>query len=829
MSNPRPLLAVPAAVAVVALSVASAQSVVVELRDMPGARGLVGQGAGGFTGPPFEAIEGRLGESTALVDANGDGIDDLLVGAPGVPRNPSSGVVDDAGRAYVLFGSADKGKVASSPDVSFPALPGSGDGFVMRGKVGDQAGFAVAAAGDVDDDGFEDFLVGTPGRSVSRQAAGGAYLVFGGPALESLDIIDLETLRTTGLAVFFEGARDFAAAGRALSGDVDVDADGIDDIVIGAPLESTDLLAQAGAAYVYYGSAGLSGGATIDLAQLVPGEATVVRGSAPFQLVGQSVAGLGAFDPVLPMTNNQVAPFGDDVAIGAPGTSPGGELFAGAVYVLRGTTGAPALEYTTSDFGNGTMTAGVVYSGADSGDQAGFSVGRTGDVIDDAEGFEDLAITAPFNDGVGRPNSGTAYIVPGRFAGSNPQGFSLDAIAAGQPGIVVYGAQSNDGQQGVTALGVGDWTSDDQPEIAVGHANATYVDGGSVAVGAGRIRMLDGNAVLAAGGVVDLAFPPTGALVFQLAGETDLSFAGGSLGVGDINGDGRPDLGIGAPGAPSDPNPFDPSGIALSKTGRGHVLYGPVYRIGGVTPTSGSQFSGVYAPQLEPDYAGLPAQQIEIIVEAGAKFTLADVTRVEIGSEELGWKDVTNLQVDFPNIVGDLPPDLLGPQDVDVDVRITVSGNQGLGNDVFTYEASAFRELGQFAQPGFGFGPDSKPPRIQMAGDFLVNGEVLLQLDQWPPEVELCVVAFGPTLDPTPPIIKGGEFPVQFFPGFVLFFPFPGAPGFDSSINMPFEIDAALDGTSIYLHSVTRETSGGETRWGFSNVLEATFVLDGFD
>lgn len=830
VTNPRPLLAPLSALALaLACADAASQSVVVELRGMPGSRGLVGQGQGGFTGPPFEAIAGQLGQSCALVDANGDGIDDLLVGAPGVPRNPTAGIEDDAGRAYLLYGIPGKGSVTSSPDMNFSEIAGTGEGLDIRGQAGDMAGTAVAAAGDVNDDGFDDFVVGTPGRSVSRSAAGGAYVVFGGPGLANFDLVDLEQLRISGQAVFLEGARQFAAAGSAVSGDVDVNGDGVDDVVIGAPLESTDTIQQAGAAYVVYGVDGLESASSIDLAQLAPGEATIVRGSEPFQLLGQSVAGLGAFDPVLPMTANQTSALGDDVAIGAPGTSAGGALFAGAVYVLRGTDGTPALEYSASQFGNGTGTPGVVYSGAEAGDQAGFSVGRTGDLLDDGEGFEELLIAAPFNDGVGRPNSGTAYVVPGRIGGANPQGFGLGTLAgSGAPGFVLYGAQSNDGQQGVFGIGAGDWTADGRPEFAVAHANATYVGDGFVALSAGRVRVLDAAVIEAAGGEVDLAFPPAKAVVLELAGESDLSYAGTGLAVGDFNGDGRPDLGLGAPGAPSDPTPLDPTGIALTETGRGHVVYGPVYRVAGVTPDRGSQFSGVFNADFLPDYPGEEADEIEVVVNAGPVFGLEDVTRVEIGSDELGWKDVPVTAVDFPNIVGELPPDLLGTQDTLVDVRITVAGIEGFGEDAFTYEASAFREIAEFAQPGFGFGPDDKAPRVLMAGDFVESGQVLLRLDQWAPEVELGVLVFGPSLDPTPPTVKGGLFPVEFFPAFVLFFPFPGAPGFDASIDMPFFIDPVLEGTSVYIHALTKERSGNEVRWGFSNVLEATFVLAGF-
>ncbi len=823
--NPRTLL--PAlAVAAALFSDVSAQNVVVELRDMSGSRGLVGQGPGGFTGPPFEPIAGHLGQSCVLIDANGDGLDDLLVGAPTVPKTPSSGVPDDAGHAYLLFGSADKGAPGSSPDVNIATIAAAGLGVDFRGQPGDRVGFSVANAGDINDDGIDDMIIGTPGRSVSRTASGGAYVVFGSPSLTSLALVDLQSFATTSSAVYFEGAKNFGAAGTSVSGNVDVDSDGISDVIIGAPLESTDLIQQAGAAYIVFGVAGIQNLSSIDLGALVAGDGTVVRGSEPFQLLGQSVAGIGRFDPVLPLTNNQTsATLGDDVAIGAPGTSPAGKLFAGAVYVLRGSTSTPVLEYSAAQFGNGTNKAGIVYTGAEAGDQAGFDVARAGNMLFDAQLYDDLIFTAPFNDGTGKPNSGTTYVVPGRFVGVNPQGFDLSTIEV-QTGVAIYGAQSNDGKQGVFASTAGDWTADGRTELAVGHANATYAADGSVAVGAGRIRILDINKSFLGSSVIDLSLPPEDVRVFELAGESNLAFGGASLCTGDFNGDGFADLGIGAPGAPSDPNPLDLSGVAFNETGRAHILYGPVFRLGGIFPDRGSQYAGVYNPGLKPDYAGLPAQEVEIVVNAGSIFTIDDISVAEIGSDAVGWRDIELVSVDFPNVIALVPPHLLGTTDVTVNLRMTVKGQAGTSADVYTYEASAFREISEFAQPGFGVGGEA--PRLLMAGDFLENGQVLVVQDQWPPEVELAVLVFGPALLANPPTVKGGLFPVQFLGDFVQFFPFAGAPGFDFSIDMPFFIDPALEGTSVFLHYVTREKSGNQVRWGFSNVLEATFVLGGF-
>ncbi len=87
-------------------------------------------------------------------DVNGDGLDDLIVGAPGADQ---SGTTTGAGKSYVVFGKT----TGTSVDLS--AIASGTGGFVINGASAfDRSGYSVSSAGDVDGDGLDDLIVGAP-------------------------------------------------------------------------------------------------------------------------------------------------------------------------------------------------------------------------------------------------------------------------------------------------------------------------------------------------------------------------------------------------------------------------------------------------------------------------------------------------------------------------------------------------------------------------------------------------------------------------------------------------------------------------------------------
>ncbi len=161
----------------------------------------------------------ELGRSVAvLADMDGDGLSEVAVG---VPLADSDG--EDAGLVQVVYSSAP----TFTPDAT---LLGVG--------AGGQVGHVVANAGDVNGDGAGDLLIGANGDGDS--SAGAAYLFFG-PVGGVIDITEADAT--------FTGEADFDFAGNAVAGARDVDGDGYDDILVGAPFHDS-VAPSAGAVYL---------------------------------------------------------------------------------------------------------------------------------------------------------------------------------------------------------------------------------------------------------------------------------------------------------------------------------------------------------------------------------------------------------------------------------------------------------------------------------------------------------------------------------------------------------------------------------------------------
>ncbi|MBX7194051.1 MAG: integrin alpha [Sandaracinaceae bacterium] len=330
----------------------------------------------------------HLGTSVALTDLNADGFADVAVGAP-----DQTGTAAGAGRVYVYFGS-------TSPDTTL-------DGTLLGGVAAGRLGVAIAAAGDVDRDGYGDLLVGAHGYAALYRGRAA-----GGPFDTTVDATLLDPA-AVGVTYF----------GDEVGGGGDVDGDGFADLVVGAFNDDT-AASRAGAFYVYYGGASLP---TTPAATFTGGLADEHRGI--------SVACDGDLD-------------GDgfaDVVAGANDMSTG---VRGSARVYRG--GPRPLD----------MGIDALVVGSDDNEALGQCVDLHGDV--DGDGYDDLVVGAPGNRSAGIGHGALLVYLGGpsfddvvdmTWAGIGTDTFGQDcAIAGDLGGTGVAGVVGSGG--GATSAGV---------------------------------------------------------------------------------------------------------------------------------------------------------------------------------------------------------------------------------------------------------------------------------------------------------------------------------------------------------------------------------------
>ncbi|MEA5449218.1 hypothetical protein VB780_11605 [Leptolyngbya sp. CCNP1308] len=187
-----------------------------------------------------EAIYDNSGYSVSNAgDVNGDGFDDLIVGAYGADPNGHS-----SGKSYVVFGKADGSAVNLSQ-----VAAGIG-GFAIQGEAAsDFSGISVSNAGDVNGDSFDDLIVGAVWADPNGENSGKSYVVFG-KADGSVVNLSQVAAGIGGFAIHGETARD--SSGYSVSNAGDVNGDGFDDLIVGA--QGADPNGSfSGKSYVIYG------------------------------------------------------------------------------------------------------------------------------------------------------------------------------------------------------------------------------------------------------------------------------------------------------------------------------------------------------------------------------------------------------------------------------------------------------------------------------------------------------------------------------------------------------------------------------------------------
>ncbi|MBK8979774.1 MAG: FG-GAP repeat protein [Planctomycetes bacterium] len=499
-----------------------------------------------------------FGEAVAGVgDVDADGFEDLLVGAH---RDGTNGPL--AGRAYVFSGASLR---AGAPP---PPLR------VLSGDVGDQFGRAVAAIGDVDGDGHADLLIGAPFASLTNPPDGGSVHVISGRDFRELFRLD--------------GPVRNGRFGWSVDGGGDLNGDGYPDVVVGAPRDDT-VAVGAGSVSVFSGRDG-----------------TLLRrwyGDAADDQLGFAVAFAGDLD----------GDGHDDVVAGAP-TSDWNGTDAGYLRAFSGRTG------------------GILYEryGA-AGDELGHAV--AGDFDADADGSPDLA--------AGRPGAamgvGAAIVIVGPLR--SPAVRDIDGPATAR-------------RCGVTVDVVRYTNPDTAAELLVGALDRLLV----VAAATGNVvRTLThdplGSRVSASSGDIDGDGRPNlfhglpdpagsrrGAVEIErrerreaIDGSGARAMAGAALRfLGDLDGDGMPELAIGEPERDQFPGLPIAAGGVLIRYGDGRVRDLPQ------PPQTGTEFwaNQGFGTSIEPlgdiDGDGIPD------VAVGAPQSLYGNPMVPFGQKEHG-------------------------------------------------------------------------------------------------------------------------------------------------------------------------------------------------
>jgi hypothetical protein len=346
--------------------------------------------------------EDRLGSSAVAGDVNNDGVDDLVVGAyTSTPWGPSVAV---PGQAWVVFG-------GSGPAIDLAGIGTAG--FAIRGpqRQRDRLGISVSAAGDINNDSFDDVIIGGDGvyNAATGQRQGTTFVVFGSAstatvytdpaATDSIYTCGTETVPGTcdagqtqprGYSILgadSDPGNGTEATGYSLSGIGDVNGDELPDFAIGAygydpvnpasPASPATTMSGAGAVWVVYGKTST---ATQNLATITAGEGYRIDGLAAGDRFGRQVGVVGDLDgngvtdfaaagdfaprPLPPGTPRTQA---GEVAIALQGalttetaltTSATGPVAVGETFDLASTT-------TQLAAGGGPVTGGTVTFSAD--------------------------------------------------------------------------------------------------------------------------------------------------------------------------------------------------------------------------------------------------------------------------------------------------------------------------------------------------------------------------------------------------------------------------------------------------------------------------------
>ena len=364
----------------------------------------------------------------SIADLNGDGLAEILVGAPMM----ENGAITDAGGAFVVWGR----NVASDVSLS-KVVAGLGDGFAMLGEAAqDHVGTALVSVSDLNGDGLSEIFVNATGNDAGGAEAGAAYVVWGSSAETPINLANVAA-GSGGFRIIGQAAGD--GASKSLGTVADLNGDGKVELLIGAAGNDAGG-ANAGAVYVVFGKAT---GTQVDLDAIAAGAGGFRITGVAGENAGTSVTGLGDVN-------------GDgrgDILLTAPGS--------GKAYVVFGKgTNTNVNLATLAGSGEGFVIRPQIAS-----DLEGMNVAAGGDF--NRDGIADYVIGVPKND-VGGTDLGAVYVV----WGGNHSTIDLSLVGSGIGGVMIDGAPNIAGFAvgagiGTSVATLPDMNGDGTPDILI--------------------------------------------------------------------------------------------------------------------------------------------------------------------------------------------------------------------------------------------------------------------------------------------------------------------------------------------------------------------------